>query len=139
MANQFKHGEITGVIIREGLYVYNSLGAGFLESVYHNALFLRLTQTGLLVGKEVQLQVHFDGAVIGEFAADLVVENKIIVEIKAVEQIHPRHEVQVVNYLKASGIEVGLLINFGPQFLVKRRMFSCPHTIAHTASKDLEN
>lgn len=86
-----KHEELTKGIINEAYYVHRQLGHGFLESIYHKALFMRLTKAGMNVKYEAPLSVCFDGTVIGEFAADLVVEDKVIVEIKAVEIIHPRH------------------------------------------------
>lgn len=89
-----------------------------------NALFIRLKSSGLLVKKQFSISVHFEDELIGEYYADLIVEKKVILEIKAVENLHPAHEVQLVNYLKATNIEVGLLINFGEKLEIKRRVFS---------------
>jgi GxxExxY protein len=103
--------------------VYNELGHGFLESVYENSLALALRETGVAVVQQAPLRVDFRGHTVGEFRADLLVDNRLIVEIKAVSQLAPAHEVQLVNYLKATGIRVGLLMNFGPHPQFKRRIF----------------
>lgn len=111
--------------------VYNELGHGFLESVYENALALALRETDIVAVQQAPLRVQFRGHTVGEFRADLLVENRLIVEIKAVSRLAPAHEVQLVNYLEATGIRVGLLMNFGlhPQF--KRRIFGtvAPHPL----------
>lgn len=120
----YKHSELTEKIIKEAYYVYNILGYGFLEKIYVNALFIRLKSSGLFVKKQFPIGVHFEDELIGEYYADLIVEKKVILEIKAVENLHPAHEVQLVNYLKATNIEVGLLINFGEKLEIKRRVFS---------------
>lgn len=103
--------------------VYNELGAGFLESVYENALVVALRDAGLAVVQQAPLEVSFRGRPVGEFRADLLIEERLVVEVKAVSQLSTAHETQLVNYLKATGIQVGLLLNFGrrPQF--KRRVF----------------
>ena len=99
----------------------NELGAGFLESVYERALLLALRQKGLSVVSQHPIRVEFRGQSVGDFYADLFVEGKVIVELKAVKAIVPEHQAQVINYLKATGIEVGLLINFGSAKLQYRR------------------
>lgn len=103
--------------------VYNELGAGFLESVYENAFAIALREVGIDVQQQASLQVKFRGLSVGEFKADLLVSKCLIIELKAVAQLNPTHEVQLVNYLKASGIPVGLLFNFGPRPQLKRRVF----------------
>lgn len=103
--------------------VYNELGAGFLESVYENAFAIALREIGLDTKQQVPLDVKFRGQSVGEFKADLLVSNCLVIELKAVVQLNPAHEVQLVNYLKASGIPVGLLFNFGPRPQFKRRIF----------------
>jgi GxxExxY protein len=115
--------ELTERVIGIFYAVYNELGHGFLESVYENALALALRETGIAVVQQAPLRVGFRGHTVGEFRADLLVDDRLIVEIKAVSRLAPVHEVQLVNYLKATGIRVGLLMNFGlhPQF--KRRIF----------------
>jgi len=101
--------------------VSNELGAGFLESVYQNALMLALRQKGLEVQAQVPLTVGFRGEEVGHFFADILVEDKVIVELKAVSTLVPEHQAQVINYLKASNLEVGLLVNFGkPRIEIKR-------------------
>lgn len=114
-------GALTEKVIGAFYEVYNELGAGFLENVYENALALALEESGLHVTRQVPLAVHFRGTVVGEYRADLVVEDRLVIEIKAVGQLSPAHEAQLLNYLKASRREVGLVLNFGsrPQF---RRM-----------------
>jgi GxxExxY protein len=115
------HEEITAKIIEACFEVSNELGAGFLESVYQKALTIVLQEKGLEAVNEIPIPVYFRGKVIGNFYADLLVEQKVIVELKAVSGLTPEHQAQVINYLKASDLEVGLLINFGrPKIEVKR-------------------
>ena len=109
-----EHEEITHKIIGAAYQVFNQLGFGFLESVYQNAMVLELAKKDLQVKSEKSLKVHYDNEVNGDFNADLYVENKIIVELKSVENLVKRHEVQLVNYLNGLKKEIGLLINFGP-------------------------
>ena len=116
--DRFKYKEITDVILRSFYEVYNELGDGFLESVYENALYIVLTGYGLYVERQKDISVFFRGNIIGDFKADLMVNGKVIVELKAVRTFDPAHEAQLINYLKATDIEVGLLLNFGrkPEF-----------------------
>ena len=115
--------------------VHRTMGNGFLESVYQNALAHELKKEGLDVECEVPLRVIYDGVVVGEFAADMLVIGKVIVENKAVQRLCSAHEVQLVNYLTATGVDVGLLLNFGaPELEVKRkyRLYekgSSPHPV----------
>jgi GxxExxY protein len=118
------HGEVTEQIIKAFYHVYNTLGYGFLEKVYENALAATLRKSGLEVVQQMPVLVYFDGLVVGEYFADLVVNSRVIVEIKAVESIHPAHEAQITNYLKASPIEVGLLLNFGDAPEFRRKLFT---------------
>ena len=104
--------ELTGKILEACFEVANELGHGFLESVYVKALTVALSQKELSVESEVPLQVLFRGQVVGDFYADLLVEQCVLVELKAVKVLVPEHQAQVINYLKATGIEVGLLVNF---------------------------
>jgi len=117
-----KHKELTGKIIECAFRVHKNLGFGFLESVYQNALLIELTRAGLRADKEKKIQVNYDGQVIGDFVADILVEEKVILELKSVREIHPAHEAQLINYLKATSIEVGLLINFGEKAEIKRKV-----------------
>ena len=119
----YKHSELTGQIIEAAQKVHNTLGYGFLEKVYHKALLIELPKCNLFVESEKQITVKYDGQLIGEYFADILVENKVILEIKAVKEIVSVHETQLVNYLKATNIDVGLLLNFGPSLQVKRKIF----------------
>lgn len=98
------------------------MGFGFLESVYEKALVIALRQSGLSVKNQYPVKVIFRNEIAGEFFADLLVEDKVIVELKAVRSLVPEHQAQVINYLKATGIEVGLLVNFGNQKLEYKRL-----------------
>jgi GxxExxY protein len=119
-----KHAEITDVIINSFYKVYNTLGYGFLEKVYENALFYELSQRDLSCVKQQKIIVHYNDLQVGEYYADICVEDKVIIELKAAEGLREEHEAQLINYLKATNIEVGLLLNFGktPQFI--RKIFS---------------
>jgi GxxExxY protein len=118
------HEEITSTIIAAYYVVYNTLGYGFLEKVYENALIFELQKRGLTVNQQMPIQVYYEGQVVGEYFADLLVNDLVIVELKAVEEIIKGHEYQLVNYLKATNLEVGLLLNFGPKAEFKRKIFS---------------
>ena len=117
------HEELTDQLI--GIYydVYNELGYGFLESVYEEAMEIALEQEGLQVGRQVPLEVWFRSKQIGEFRADLIVEDLVILEMKACRTLGPTHEAQVLNYLRATNLEVGILLNFGPKPQFKRLVF----------------
>ena len=119
----FKHTDITELIIKAFYTVYNTLGYGFLEKVYRNALAIELRKLGLDVIPEARITVHYDGEVVGEYFADLLVAGTVIVELKAVKRLLPEHEAQLLNYLKATPYEVGLLLNFGPKPEIKRKAF----------------
>ena len=113
--------DITHRIIAAAYAVHNTLGAGFLEKVYENALLVELQRRGFLVEQQRNIPVFYHDTQVGDFVADLIVDEQIILELKAVESIHPRHELQLVNYLTATGNELGLLINFGSSVEVKRK------------------
>ena len=117
-----KHSDLTGKIIECAYNVHNTLGFGFLESVYQNALLIELRKSGIQAEKEKPIKVHYDKQIVGDYIADIIVEDKVILELKAVKEIHPAHEAQLVNYLKATGIEVGLLINFGQSVEISRKV-----------------
>lgn len=121
---KLKHKELTDVIIKSYYKVYNTLGYGFLEKVYENALFLELRKQGLFVQKQKAIEVFYEEERVGEYFADLIVSEKIILELKAAEGICEEHENQLVNYLKATDIEVGLLLNFGKSPEFKRKVFT---------------
>ena len=116
-----KHEELTGAILACAFEVINELGAGFLESVYEKAMLVALEQKGLEAQSQRPIEVRFRGRSVGEFYADLFIEEKVIVELKAVKTIAPEHQAQIINYLNATGIEVGLLINFGSPKLEYKR------------------
>jgi len=118
----YKHSEISEMIIGAAYDVHNTLGSGFLEKVYQNALLIELKLQGLSAEAEKPITVHYRGEVVGNYIADIVVEDKIIVEVKAIKALSEIHEVQLVNYLTATGIEIGLLLNFGKSVEVKRRI-----------------
>lgn len=118
------HQEITEKIIKAFYKVYNELGFGFLEKVYQNALFWELKSSGLSCVKEEPIKVNYNGKLVGEYFADIVVNDIVIIELKAGERLAKEHELQLINYLKATEKEIGLLLNFGmkPQF--KRKIFT---------------
>jgi GxxExxY protein len=116
-----KLGEITEQVLSACFQVSNELGHGFLESVYEKSLLIALQGKGLAAESQVPLRVRFRQQTVGEFFADVVVEKKVILELKAVKALAPEHMAQVLNYLKATGMEVGLLINFGSPKLEYRR------------------
>ncbi len=116
------HQEVTEKILGCCFEVSNELGSGFLESVYEKALLCLLQEKGLQVVSQAPIEVKFRDHVVGEFFADILVEDKIVVELKAVKKMVPEHLAQVINYLKATGFETGLLVNFGCQKLEYRRL-----------------
>lgn len=121
--HNFKHSELTSAIIKSAYYVYEYHGFGHAESVYENSLAIHLRKQGFKVIAQQPIKVYFEKELVGNFKADLTVEDTVIIELKAVEKLHPRHEVQLVNYLKSTEIEVGLLINFGEEIVIKRKVF----------------
>lgn len=121
----FEHVELTRTIIGCFYHIYNELGYGFLEKVYENALAISLRKAGLTVGQQVPIDVYFEGQIVGQYEADLVVNDTVILELKAARNIDPKHEAQLLNYLKATCYEVGLLFNFGAEKAeLKRKAFS---------------
>ncbi len=124
MADNYKHSDITGIIIKAFYNVYNQLGYGFLEKVYENALLIELRKLGLECVAQYPIEVFYDDLKIGYYIADIIVNNCVIVEIKAAESLCEEHEAQLTNYLKATDIEVGLLLNFGKKIEFKRKVFS---------------
>jgi GxxExxY protein len=118
-----KYEEITEKIIGCAFDVINELGSGFLESVYEKALSIVLAEKGFLVKRQHPITVMFREQSVDDFFADLLVEEKVIIELKAVKAILPEHQAQIINYLKATGVEVGLLINLGNQKLEYRRFY----------------
>ena len=124
MSKEYKHEELTSLIISCFYDVYNELGFGFLEKVYENALKYKLEQVGVDVQKQAPIKVFFEEVLVGEYFADLVVNNDVIIELKAVESLKEVHELQLINYLKATEVEIGLLLNFGKKPEIRRKIFS---------------
>ena len=118
-----KHKALTETIIGAFYTVYNSLGYGFLEKVYENALAIQLHALGLKVEQQSRIAVYYASQVVGEYFADLLINDTVILELKATRTIAPEHEAQLLNYLKATPYEVGLLLNFGPEPQIKRKTY----------------
>lgn len=118
------HNVLTDQIIRAFYAVYNELGYGFLEKVYERALFWELTDMGLGAQAQQQIKVHYKLREVGDYFSDVTVEKIVIIEIKTVDKILPEHHKQLQNYLKATSMEVGLLLNFGPRPQVVRKIFN---------------
>ncbi len=120
----YMHSELTEQVILMFYKVYNALGHGFWEKVYENAMFHELTLAGLQVKRQQPITVFYNGVEVGSYYADLIVEGLVIVELKAAESICEEHECQLINYLKATDMEVGLLLNFGKKPQIKRKVHS---------------
>ena len=118
------HKSITDAILKVYYDVYNELGYGFLEKVYQNAMYFELKSQGYKVEAQKQIKVYFKKQLVGEYYADLLVEDKVIIELKATELIMNVHVAQIMNYLKATPIEVGLLLNFGGEPEFKRLIYT---------------
>jgi GxxExxY protein len=122
--HELKHKEITDKVLHAFFkVVYPQLGYGFLEKVYENALKISLSAEGLKIQQQAKIEVFFEGKVVGEYYADLLIEDAVIVEIKAASRIAKEHEAQLLNYLRATPYEVGLLLNFGPKPDFCRKVF----------------
>ncbi len=115
------HKDLTGSILNSCFKISNSLGIGFIESVYHESLLVDLARKGIEVESKVKLQVRYEGVVVGTFQPDLIVERKVIVEIKAVESLAKPHFAQTLNYLKITNLDTALIVNFGTSKLQYRR------------------
>ena len=123
-AAEYPEGERTGKILAAAFAMHNTLGAGFLERVYSNALAIELRRSGLECIQGAQLKVVYRDTIVGDYIADMIVENRVIIELKACASLDPTHSAQIMNYLRASGIKVGLLLNFGRAKMEYRR-FVC--------------
>ena len=124
--NEAEIKELTGKVIGCAMKVHSALGSGFMESVYENALAHELRKSGLKAEAQVAVKVLYDGVIVGDFIADLVLSDLIILELKAVQSLSAVHEVQLVNYLNATGKENGLLLNFGTRSLEFRHKYRRP-------------
>ncbi len=121
---EFKHKELTAKIIEIFYRVYNKLGYGFLEKVYENAMMIEFKKEEIPARAQAPIRVYYDdGEIIGEYSADILVDDKVMVEIKATKKLVKENEAQLLNYLRATDVEVGLLFNFGPEPKVKRKAF----------------
>ena len=118
------HRETTDKILKAFFHVYNTLGHGFLEKVYENALAIALRKLGICVEQQVPISVFFEGELVGEYFADMRADRNVMVEIKAAESLHPAHEAQLLNELRATPTEVGLLLNFGHKPEFRRKLFT---------------
>ena len=118
------HSDITKKIIKAFYEVNNTLGFGFLEKVYENAMVIELRKMGCKVFQQKNIKVYYDSQQVGDYYADLLVDDSVIVELKAAESLCEEHEVQLINYLKATKLEVGLLLNFGKKEEFKRKIFT---------------
>ena len=118
-----KHEELTEDIIKIFFKVYNTLGYGFLEKIYENAMMIEFRKAGIPAESQSSIEVTYKGEIIGEHAADIIVDSKVIIELKAAKKIAEDHHAQLLNYLKATDIEVGLLLNFGPKPEISRKVF----------------
>lgn len=122
-AATLKHEEITESILKAFYNVYNELGYGFLEKVYENAIAIEARDSGLKIAQQVSIEVIYKQQKVGYYEADLVINDAVIVELKAAKQLTDKHQAQLLNYLKATRFEVGLLLNFGPTPTFKRKAF----------------
>ena len=124
MAENYIHSDLTGDIIKCFYTVYNKLGYGFLEKVYEKSLRIELEAAGFKVECQKPIDVYYNEELVGEYFADIIVEDSVILELKACSELRDEHAVQLVNYLRATNIEVGLLINFGKEPKIKRKIFT---------------
>lgn len=120
---ELKHSDVTGAVIKAFYKVYNSLGYGFLEKVYENAMMIELRDAGMAIDQQRPIAVTYRDQLVGEYFADLVVNDCVILELKTAENISRAHEAQLINYLRATNYEVGLLLNFGQSAEYRRRVF----------------
>jgi GxxExxY protein len=132
MEKKMEHKELTEKIIGSAYRVYNKMGFGFLESVYEKCLIIELEKAGIEAESQVPIKVEYEGKVVGEFIADILVEDSIILELKSVKRVVLAHEVQLVNYLTATKRDVGLILNFGEEKVeIKRKVRNLRHLDLH--------
>ena len=121
-----RHSEVTGKILGAFFELHKELGLGFSEKIYESALEVLLTEVGLFVEKQKDIFVYFHGRIIGEYKADMIINGVVLLEIKSVEKLIDAHDAQLLNYLKSTEIEVGLLLNFGRQAEFRRKIYDNP-------------
>ncbi len=131
---RYPHSEITELVIRVFYEVYNELGFGFLESVYKAAMLIALRKAGVTVSSQCAIPVWFRGEQIRDFRADFIVEGKLILELKAARAVEPSHVAQLLNYLRATNLEIGLILNFGPHPGIRRLAFSNDRKSQHSSA-----
>ena len=131
---RLKYGELTAQIIKAFYEVYNRLGYGFLEKVYENALVVQLQRAGLRAEQQVPLKVYYDGVIVGDYFADVVVEGKVILELKVADCLDAAHKTQLRNYLRATECEIGLVLNFGPEPTFVRQILEKQHRSSDLSS-----
>ena len=124
MNQTYLHSDLTSSILEVYYKVYNTLGYGFLEKVYENAMCIELRKRGFKVQQQQAIEVFYEEENVGEYFADIIVNDTVILELKAVAKIAYEHECQLINYLKATNVEVGLLLNFGTKPQHKRKVFT---------------
>ena len=132
----YLHQEITDKVIKAFYEVYNTLGHGFLEKVYHNAPLIELAKFGFELKSQYPIKVYYEGKLVGDYFADIIVNDCVILELKAKEAICEEYEYQLINYLKATEIEIGLLLNFGKKPEFKRKIFTNDRKSLNTDSTD---
>ncbi len=123
MGAKILYKDLSDKVIKCFYNVYDELGGGFLESVYEKSLMIELEDMGIAAENQKSIDVYYKKKLVGDFRADIVVEEKILIEIKAVSRLLPLHEAQLLNYLKATGIRIGLLVNFGERLEFRRKIF----------------
>ncbi len=131
METKYLHSDITSDILKAFFKVYNALGYGFLEKVYQNAMCIELRKMGYECVANFGIKVYFENEEVGYYSSDIVVNKIVIAELKAKEALREEHEAQLTNYLKATDIEVGMLLNFGPRPEYKRKVFSAQYKTSH--------
>ena len=124
---EYLYKDLTSIIIKAFYKVYNTLGYGFLEKVYENAMRVEIMKSGLNVDQQKNIKVYYESEQVGDYYADLLVNDLVIIELKAADAICEEHESQLLNYLKAADIEVGLLLNFGKKAEIKSKIFLNEH------------
>lgn len=124
MSESLLHGDLTFKIIGIGMQVHSTLGHGFLEKVYENSMMVALRSAGIFAEQQVPIKVVFEGVIVGDYFADILVEKKVILELKASERITDFHKAQALNYLKATGIDLALILNFGAKSFEHHRLIN---------------